>query len=545
MCKGFSDAGAKASSLPPDHANNKIAEVEKTVEAMAKKGLRTLLYGRKDIFWDGTRDPMDLECEEIECDLDLLAATGVEDLLQDRVKECIEDFREAGISVWMLTGDKGLTALEIGVSCGLIPPETSEVDDTHHITHGNQLATEQNVNESVGNIGGGGGGRKVMAFEDDDTDATALFEKIKSFNKEVEGVKSYQVLISGRVIAVALDNEFIQPEMGPLLKNATSVVVYRSSPGQKAQVVTFMKKFTQGKVTLAIGDGANDVNMIQSADIGFGLMGKEGNQAAAFADYAIPRYKDLRRSLFWHGRGYGWRIQYFTIMVLIKSIVNAIAKYGVQFTNGASGLQPVDDLLIVGFNILMTNWFVLHYSVFDQEVSFKDYGTIEKEKKLPYTMAELFAYTRGFVNRKRFLKLIVGVNIYSFIAGFMIWLVWNFNDAEYLEDENGEMNGVYTYGVFITLCVVISHHLQVAMNTRNFGLYLVGWMCFSISMLPFTLWLCQLPPNSINSYGVYSSILSNPVIWLMVIVTVCIIITPLYINKRWMQVVKYPKFYKV
>ena len=67
-------------------------------------------------------------------------------------------------------------------------------------------------------------------------------------------------------------------------------------------------------------------------------MGKEGNQAAAFADYAIPKYKDLRRCLFWHGRGYAWRIQYFTIMVLIKSIVNAIGKFGVSFTNGASGL---------------------------------------------------------------------------------------------------------------------------------------------------------------------------------------------------------------
>ena len=92
---------------------------------MAKKGLRTLLYGMKEIEWDGTRDPIDLPVEEIECDLTLLAATGVEDLLQENVKECIEDFRQAGISVWMLTGDKGLTAKEIGVSCGLIPAESS------------------------------------------------------------------------------------------------------------------------------------------------------------------------------------------------------------------------------------------------------------------------------------------------------------------------------------------------------------------------------------------------------------------------------------
>ena len=74
----------------------------------------------KLIDWDGTRDPLDIEIEEVESELTILGATSVEDLLQDRCKECIEDFRQAGIGVWMLTGDKGLTAKEIGVSCGLI-----------------------------------------------------------------------------------------------------------------------------------------------------------------------------------------------------------------------------------------------------------------------------------------------------------------------------------------------------------------------------------------------------------------------------------------
>lgn len=101
-----------------------------------------------------------------------------------------------------------------------------------------------------------------MVFSDDDTDATQLFEKIKGFLEQVKGLRAYQVLISGMVIAVALDNEFTHPQLGELLQKAQSVIVYRSSPGQKAQVVTFMKKFTKGKITLAIGDGANDVNMI-------------------------------------------------------------------------------------------------------------------------------------------------------------------------------------------------------------------------------------------------------------------------------------------
>ncbi len=134
---------------------------------MAKKGLRTLLYGMKEIDWDGSRDPLDLPVEEIECDLTLLAATGVEDLLQENVKECIIDFREAGISVWMLTGDKGLTALEIGVSCGLIPQERQDMredQDGNLPTVNNNLATEQNINDD----GASGKGQKVLMFEDTD-----------------------------------------------------------------------------------------------------------------------------------------------------------------------------------------------------------------------------------------------------------------------------------------------------------------------------------------------------------------------------------------
>ena len=105
--------------------------------------------------------------------------------------------------------------------------------------------------------------QNLFTFLDSDTDATQLFEKIKQFVVESRGVKGgYQVLISGMVIAVALDNQFMHEELGKLLVAAQSVIVYRSSPGQKAQVVTFMKKFTKNKVTLAIGDGANDVNMI-------------------------------------------------------------------------------------------------------------------------------------------------------------------------------------------------------------------------------------------------------------------------------------------
>ena len=194
-------------------ANNMIKEVEHSVEGMAAQGLRTLLYGMKEIQWDGSRDPLDLMEDEIECDLTLLAATGVEDLLQERVKECIEDFRDAGIAVWMLTGDKGLTALEIGTSCGLIPKNRQDMrgDDNGVI-----MATEQNVVETEQNLAEGSseGACKVLVFEDTDTNATLLLDKIKLFLKQVEKEPKYCVSISGMVIAVALDNEFTHPQLG-------------------------------------------------------------------------------------------------------------------------------------------------------------------------------------------------------------------------------------------------------------------------------------------------------------------------------------------
>lgn len=135
MCNGFGTLGKDDFQVRAGDPNDKIAQVERNVEGMAKKGLRTLLYGMKEIEWDGTRDPLDLMVEEIECDLTLLAATAVEDLLQENVKECLQDFRQAGIGVWMLTGDKGLTAKEIGVSCGMLPPEGDpQMNETANFT---------------------------------------------------------------------------------------------------------------------------------------------------------------------------------------------------------------------------------------------------------------------------------------------------------------------------------------------------------------------------------------------------------------------------
>ena len=124
-------------------ANEEKKFAEDVVEEMASTGLRTLCYASREILnWDENIDPQDILPEEVERDLYLLCVTGVEDLLQDDVKSCIEDFRNAGISVWMLTGDKGLTAQEIGVSCGLISQEAKDATALEHKQVLDTVATE-------------------------------------------------------------------------------------------------------------------------------------------------------------------------------------------------------------------------------------------------------------------------------------------------------------------------------------------------------------------------------------------------------------------
>jgi P-type E1-E2 ATPase len=92
------------------------------------------------------------------------------------------------------------------------------------------------------------------------------------------------------------------------LLECEGLVVYRSSPSQKAEIVKYVKSVDKNKITLSIGDGANDVNMIESAHVGIGIMGKEGNQAASFSDFAINQFSDLRRLMFWHGSNWVYKI---------------------------------------------------------------------------------------------------------------------------------------------------------------------------------------------------------------------------------------------
>ena len=188
--------------------------------------------------------------------------------MQDGVPETIHQCLEANIKVWVLTGDKQETAINIGHSSRLLDHESQII----------LINTE--------------------SLEETKNEVRTQLKRLKGAS-EVE-VSNASLVVDGPSLTFALDEE-LKPDFIDLLKRCRSVICCRVSPIQKAEVVGLVKQSNKGDITLAIGDGANDVAMIQKAHIGVGISGNEGLQAANSSDFAIAQFRFLQRLLFVHG----------------------------------------------------------------------------------------------------------------------------------------------------------------------------------------------------------------------------------------------------
>ena len=239
---------------------------------MAREGLRTLVYGYRDLtsaeYEDFERKYHEAECSMenrdankqhvveslLEKNLYPLCVTGVEDKLQDGVRQTLELLQQAGIKAWMLTGDKVETATCIAISARLFKP-------THIIK----------------------------------TITAKTPEECKVQLDEFEGTQNAVLVIDGNSLQMCLDN--FSKDFFMAAQKSPSVVCCRCSPTQKAAIVSLMKCHTaaQNSTVAAIGDGGNDVSMILTADVGIGIEGKEGKQASLAADFSITQFSHVAR----------------------------------------------------------------------------------------------------------------------------------------------------------------------------------------------------------------------------------------------------------
>ena len=282
------------------------------LEEYATEGLRTLCLAMREIpeqefqEWlqvfekanttvSGNRaEELDKAAEIIEHDFYLLGATAIEDKLQDGVPDTIHTLQEAGIKVWVLTGDRQETAINIGMSCKLISEDMTLLI----VNEENATATRTNIENKL----------------------TAVRSQAAAAEME-----TLALVIDGKSLTYALEKD-LEKQFLELAVMCKAVICCRVSPLQKALVVKLVKRNLKA-ILLAIGDGANDVSMIQAAHVGVGISGVEGLQAARSADVAIGQFRYLRKLLLVHG---AWSYQRVSKTILYSFYKN-VALYMTQF----------------------------------------------------------------------------------------------------------------------------------------------------------------------------------------------------------------------
>lgn len=170
------------------------------------------------------------------------------------------------------------------------------------------------------------------------------------------------MIVAGATLIEIDRNEQLSKEFMEISDQVDVVLACRVSPKQKADIVRLVRNKHPEKTTLAIGDGANDVAMILAAHVGVGILGKEGQQAARSADYAIGQFKFLKPLLFYHGREAYRRNSYFVLYNFYKNFLYVVTQWYFGFYSAFSGQTLYEQLIYQLYNITCTSVPIMWYS---------------------------------------------------------------------------------------------------------------------------------------------------------------------------------------
>lgn len=314
------------------------------VNVFSENGLRTLLLSYRILseeeyeHWKKEIDDASTASEKrtekiaqaqdkIEVNLKLLGATGIEDKLQEGVPQCIEDLRKAGIKVWVLTGDKLETAINIGYASNLLDGDM-------------RLWT----------VRGGEDPEKIL---DCLVQTSNQLDEIEADQDDDSSMQENALIIEGSALIHIFETAESKEKLLAIAIRCKSVVCCRVSPLQKALVVQLVRKY-HNVVTLAVGDGANDVSMIQVANVGVGIAGQEGVQAAMAADYAIAQFRFLHKLLLVQGHWSYARISEMILTFFFKNVFWVFPSLWYQIYSGWSGNIFYDYSFLQLYNVVFT-----------------------------------------------------------------------------------------------------------------------------------------------------------------------------------------------
>ncbi|KAL0488141.1 phospholipid-transporting ATPase [Acrasis kona] len=430
----------------------------------------SLCSNRKELL----QDAMD----RIEQDLLLLGVTAIQDLLQDQVPETIKILNCAGVKMWVLTGDKQETAVVIGYACNILDHETM-ICDLSNCKNKNELMSE--IQNHSGQQQPDGKSKAVVI------DGDALDMLFGDYCNDVESIMNFL----------------------KFCLCCKSVICCRVSPDQKANIVNMVRDHLPQCITLAIGDGANDVSMIRTAHVGVGIVGQEGRQASNASDYAFAQFKFLQKLLLVHGRWNYRRVSKLILFSIYKSIALNVVQMWFFIFNGASGTTLFEPFLLSLFYTVFTGVPIGFFGVLDKDVS--DDNIIR--------FPELYAH--GAQNYHLNLKVFVGYTINSFIHSFLCFFIpyLCYSGGEAI-DNHGNGTDIDGLGLASYTCVIMVVTFKLVLETRHFTL--VNHATYWCSLLSFFLVAtayCLIPGPF---YFAFMNASSTPIYWATVILTTTI-----------------------
>lgn len=401
------------------------------INDFATEGLRTLLYGYryldedeykhwKKLYLDAStslvnrQEKVENVGSMVEKEFELAGATAIEDKLQKGVPETIDKLRRAGIHIFMLTGDKIQTAINIGYSARMIKDYST------------------------------------ITVLDHNSDMDLVSQKIAAAMLQINHgrVAHSTIVIDGQTLGRIEVDSTVKELFFELAILVDTVVCARASPANKASLVHAIRKRVKRAITLAIGDGANDIAMIQEAHVGIGITGKEGLQAARTSDYSIAQFRFLLRLLLVHGRWNYVRTCKYTLGTFWKEFLFYLTQALYQRWVGYTGTSLYESASLSMFNTLFTSLPVIFMGIFEKDLS----------ATTLLAAPELYSY--GHRNGGFSIRIYAG---WIFMASAEAMVIYFLMLGLYAKAVFTLDNGLYAMGVltFTASVMVIATKLQV------------------------------------------------------------------------------------
>ncbi|XP_053157744.1 phospholipid-transporting ATPase VB isoform X2 [Hemicordylus capensis] len=508
---------ARASMTMEKRTRKIRAQTQRHLDLYARDGLRTLCIAKKVLSeedfrkWANfrreaetaidNRDELLMEtAQHLETKLTLLGATGIEDRLQDGVPDAIAAFREAGIQTWVLTGDKQETAVNIAYACKLldqretvftINTESKETCDSLLDITLEEVKKAQVTSRTKWNVFG-----MKLPF---------------SLSPPVTPDPVIGVVVDGRTLNTIFQGQ-LEAKFLELTKYSRSVLCCRCTPLQKSMVVKLVR--SQKVMTLAIGDGANDVSMIQAANIGIGISGQEGMQAVMASDFAISQFKHLKKLLLVHGHWCYSRLANMVIYFFYKNVTYVNLLFWYQFFCAFSGASMIDYWQMIFFNLFFTSVPPILCGVLDKDISAETLLSLPEIYKSGQN-SEIYKPLTFWV-------VILEAFYQSLICFFVPYLAYHNSDI-----------GVFTFGMTINTVSLFTILLHQALEIKTWTLYhwiiMIGSILFYFAFSLIYNATCIVCNHPTNPYWIMEKELATPIFYLISLLTPVTALLPRYL----------------